>query len=805
MPIIYSSFGTREEELWNFYDPSDDSGDLSALKATAGATTSKASFAASMGGASISLTIDGQFSQAATGVDLVTWIKANLSSTVSKIDVSKNGNRVQTEEYVGGISVNTLINLWDSIPGLQSGFAGDDTFNGSTNPQSGGDNINGYGGNDSFYGNGDGGDNNPDRFFGGAGTDTAFYRGPKSNYTITAITQIWDPQTQSNIPTNNQGFRVKDNTGQDGTDELFQVEFAQFSDQKFSLATNTSSGSSSSGSGSTSTPSGSSNANSSAVLPVIAAAPNRGNVTLIALSDGSVSTFYEPGGKKPEDPDFFSAKISQESSSSKLIAEFTYRTLPVRLEITGNQASDAKSYTDLRALLNKYPNATITGSSIFLQNTKISEEIYATPQRALDLIDSEYNLQKLQQIYSGNDVFIGSLENEPDDMNGYAGDDVFYGNNDDKDSDIIHGGDGTDTAVYRGNYADYTIQAVNWLWDPIREKGDLSGFYIVDKVANRDGDDQLYQVERLQFSDFVVSLPDLKIIGTVGPTSSSSSTVSSGSSTSNSSGSSAGSTTTGTGASSGGTSGTTTGSTSTTTTSTTTTTTPVVTTPVAPIIPNGTEKNGSDTVDRLQGGSGPDVIRSGGGSDVIIGSDGNDYIDGGTGVDQLSYSSRAGSISFAVDTGGNVQVRLGSKTDTLVSVERVSFTDKAYALDLDGSAGKAAKAIIAAFGKNTVSQYLGIALTMTDKGSSVADLAKIVIDNKMLPSDNGQFVQTVFNNVVGRAPNALELLQFKGILDRGEMSTIQLLTLAASTSFAETVVNEIAIAGVALEYAPTLA
>jgi hypothetical protein len=255
--------------------------------------------------------------------------------------------------------------------------------------------------------------------------------------------------------------------------------------------------------------------------------------------------------------------------------------------------------------------------------------------------------------------------------------------------------------------------------------------------------------------------------------------------------------------------GATTGSTSSTTTTTTTTTTPATTTPaattpVAPIIPNGTEKSGSDAVDRLQGGSGPDVIRSGGGSDVIIGSDGNDYIDGGTGVDQLSYSSRAGSISFAVDTGGNVQVRLGSKTDTLVSVERISFTDKAYALDLDGSAGKAAKAIIAAFGKNTVSQYLGIALTMTDKGASITDLAKIVVDNKMLPSDNGQFVQTVFNNVVGRAPNALELLQFKGILDRGEMTTTQLLTLAAQSAFTDTVINEVAIAGVALEYQPTL-
>ena len=541
-------------------------------------------------------------------------------------------------------------------------------------------------------------------------------------------------------------------------------------------------------------------------LPVIRSAPTRGDVTIILYADSGANTFLNPYGKKPGDFDFGSIEPSNESTNSKAVLNFSLKGQNFRLESSGTFPTPQKQYATVGEYFKDFPETTVKSNQFFKNGTLFLQEVFTTPILSKYIVDQQYDLDKLTTVHAGNDVFIGStdLSGEDDWMNGYGGDDTFYGNNDNANSDLIHGGDGNDTAVYRGKYAEYTISASNSLFDPVREKRDLVGFLILDKIPNRDGDDQLYQIERLQFSDYIVSLPDLKIIGTVGPTSSSSSTVSAGSSTSNSSGSSAGSATTGTGVGSGGTSGSTSPSTAS-TNATTPTTTPAVTTPVAPIIPNGTEKTGSDAVDRLQGGSGPDVIRSGGGNDLIVGSDGNDYIDGGTGIDQLTYSSRAGSISFAVDTGGNVQVRLGSKTDTVVGVERISFTDKAYALDLDGSAGKAAKAVIAAFGKTAVSQYLGIALTMIDKGSSVADLAKMVIDNKMLPSDNSQFVQAVFNNVVGRAPNALELLQFKGILDRGEMNTTQLLTLAANTSLADAVMSEIAIAGVALEFVPTLA
>ncbi len=62
-------------------------------------------------------------------------------------------------------------------------------------------------------------------------------------------------------------------------------------------------------------------------------------------------------------------------------------------------------------------------------------------------------------------------------------------------NDLINGGAGSDTAVYQGKKADYSI---------VRN---ADGTYLVtDKVAGRDGADTLIDVESLQFSDGVIAL-----------------------------------------------------------------------------------------------------------------------------------------------------------------------------------------------------------------------------------------------------------------------------------------------------------
>src|SRR4051812_1549457 len=78
-----------------------------------------------------------------------------------------------------------------------------------------------------------------------------------------------------------------------------------------------------------------------------------------------------------------------------------------------------------------------------------------------------------------------------DTMQGKDGNDFITGG---KGNDNIDGGNGIDTAVYSGNYADYSITAKGTGNDKIT---------VSDSVAGRDGTDQLKHVEFLKFADAI--------------------------------------------------------------------------------------------------------------------------------------------------------------------------------------------------------------------------------------------------------------------------------------------------------------
>lgn len=108
--------------------------------------------------------------------------------------------------------------------GLQQyALLGADTIHGSSGSDaiqawSGNDHVYGYSGNDIL--NGDSGNDTlgggfgNDRLNGGDGVDTAYYAGPRSNYTVVRSTE---------------GYSIF--SGTEGTDSLISVEFARFTDQ----------------------------------------------------------------------------------------------------------------------------------------------------------------------------------------------------------------------------------------------------------------------------------------------------------------------------------------------------------------------------------------------------------------------------------------------------------------------------------------------------------------------------------------------------------------------------------------------
>ena len=79
--------------------------------------------------------------------------------------------------------------------------------------------------------------------------------------------------------------------------------------------------------------------------------------------------------------------------------------------------------------------------------------------------------------YGGNDLLFGDAGN--DTLSGGIG------------NDTLDGGTGTDTAVFSGNYADYTIS-----YDEATQT-----YAVLDKVVGRDGTDAVSHVENFQFAD----------------------------------------------------------------------------------------------------------------------------------------------------------------------------------------------------------------------------------------------------------------------------------------------------------------
>jgi hypothetical protein len=154
------------------------------------------------------------------------------------------------------------------------------------------------------------------------------------------------------------------------------------------------------------------------------------------------------------------------------------------------------------------------------------------------------------------------------------------------------------------------------------------------------------------------------------------------------------------------------------------------------------------------------------GNDQFATTGADNVIDGGAGLDTLVMSgARAGYTVSKTATG--IQLRDGSGidgTDTLVGIERVKFTDKALAFDVDGIAGKAYRVYQAAFARTPDEGGLGFWIGAMEKGQSLGAVAQGFVS-----SDE-------FRKVYGASPTNLELVSkfYENVLHRaGEESGIK--------------------------------
>ena len=148
--------------------------------------------------------------------------------------------------------------------------------------------------------------------------------------------------------------------------------------------------------------------------------------------------------------------------------------------------------------------------------------------------------------------------------------------------------------------------------------------------------------------------------------------------------------------------------------------------------------------------------------DEFSGTPGNDNVDGGSGMDLFRFARQLEDYSIGWNSN-TVIVTSGVERDELLNIERLYFSDRAVALDLSGTAGKAYRIYKAAFDRDPTegdTAGLGYWIAQMDEGMDMVEVAARFIDSDEFRSlygqnpTNGEFLNKVYLNVLDRLPDA---------------------------------------------------
>ena len=205
---------------------------------------------------------------------------------------------------------------------------------------------------------------------------------------------------------------------------------------------------------------------------------------------------------------------------------------------------------------------------------------------------------------------------------------------------------------------------------------------------------------------------------------------------------------------------------------------------------DGNNLKGSPGNDTLFGTLGDDTLSGFNGDDRFYSSEGDDVFEGGDGIDNVTYTGNHS--DFVLRKSGDNWVIQDTRstndnegTDTLVSVERLGFSEQAIALDTEGptSAGSIYRLYKATFNREPDTVGLGYWIAQADAGNKDAvrmaedfvwsqefqDLYDITtIDNYGTGTDVEALVTGFYENVLGRTPDQGGLDFYTGVIESKE-------------------------------------
>jgi hypothetical protein len=173
-----------------------------------------------------------------------------------------------------------------------------------------------------------------------------------------------------------------------------------------------------------------------------------------------------------------------------------------------------------------------------------------------------------------------------------------------------------------------------------------------------------------------------------------------------------------------------------------------------------------------------------------------------------TLTDKSANYTVVNDYADNI-LKVTSALDTLVSFnlnnyQRINYTDKSTAFDLNGHAGDVYALLKAGFGSTIVTNnaplntltfntFEGLGIKMEDAGQTSTQIAQAIASSSVFSSlaggsDYASFVNFVYTNVIGTAPTPAQSLPFITQLTTGATTEAALLASAAHlTTFQQTI------------------
>ena len=194
------------------------------------------------------------------------------------------------------------------------------------------------------------------------------------------------------------------------------------------------------------------------------------------------------------------------------------------------------------------------------------------------------------------------------------------------------------------------------------------------------------------------------------------------------------------------------------------------------------------------------LIRTWAGNDRFSDTNANSapaHIDGGLGLDTSNYIKPSAIYHITRNADGSATVFGNGLSDTLVNIERLQFSDKTIALDINGTAGQAYRIYQAAFNRTPDNGGLKYWIGIMDSVVSLSTVSSAFIASAEFQQlygtnpTNEVFVTKLYDNVLHRAPDADGYKYWVDLLNTGGIDKTSTLV-----NFSESNENQAGVIGV---------